>query len=396
MAIERGVRSTDDARICRPRAGPPGGDASAGDAGARCRARADHRGRRAQPRRSRSTSSDVRSASGSTNDGPGSARRGRRRSSTCSTPRAGADPSAQIGPKRAGSSAGGGEARRPVINAARSAAEPGPVEMPHGPCPARSHRPSTPGTRPTSGRPSWLSGRAQTRTAPTDPSRSPARTGPRARRVAGSTPYLGFLVEERRPERAGRPRRDEAEVRAVRGIGVGGGSPSAGPSSGSMSISASSSTCRGGASSVTATTTPASSRRPPAPTEGSTSWALHGPPGDHDVRGWDQRAIRQANAARAAGFDHRRGRGAEADVNTAPRRERRVGHGRRRGLDWKTDLEPARSDVRTERGLGASGGTRRERLRTQTGKVVGERDRDPATTSMSCDTSSIPAGSARS
>ena len=122
------------------------------------------------------------------------------RRSSCSTPTAGAETEApvrrgQIGPNRAGSSAGGATDRRPVIRSANRAAEPGPVEIPHGPWPARTHSPSIPGTRPTSGRPSALSGRAQTRARSHGPaSRSPARIAPHGRRAAAPT----------RPDRARR------------------------------------------------------------------------------------------------------------------------------------------------------------------------------------------------
>ena len=52
---------------------------------------------------------------------------------------------------------------RPRTSAATWAADAGPVEIPHGPCPAAMNRPSIPGTGPTSGRPSAASGRAHAR-----------------------------------------------------------------------------------------------------------------------------------------------------------------------------------------------------------------------------------------
>ena len=70
-------------------------------------------------------------------------------------------------PNRAASVAAATAARRgsgsPSTSAATWAAEAGPVEIPHGPWPAATNRPLDARDRPTSGRPSSASGRAQAR-----------------------------------------------------------------------------------------------------------------------------------------------------------------------------------------------------------------------------------------
>ena len=91
----------------------------------------------------------------------------------------------------------------------------GPVEMPHGPWPAAIHRPSTPGARPSSGRPSRLSGRAHTRRG-TEPWRVPisgTKRRPRSTSDGTIAGRIGLVVEERRAERARPGRRHEAERR---------------------------------------------------------------------------------------------------------------------------------------------------------------------------------------
>src|SRR5687768_13660289 len=63
---------------------------------------------------------------------------------------------------------------RPSIWWLTISAEAGPAEMPHGPWPAQTNRPSTPGIGPTIGRPSKDAGRAQARTLS---GRAPRRRG---------------------------------------------------------------------------------------------------------------------------------------------------------------------------------------------------------------------------
>ena len=67
-------------------------------------------------------------------------------------------------PTRAASSSAGTWTLRPTTRSATSRPDAGPVEMPQGPWPVAMNSPSTPGTRPSSGRPSAVTGRAQDRT----------------------------------------------------------------------------------------------------------------------------------------------------------------------------------------------------------------------------------------
>ena len=85
--------------------------------------------------------------------------------------------------------------------------------MPHGPCPAQTHSPRRPGTRPTSGRPSALSGRAQARTPRIGASATPG-TKVAARRQDRLDPrgWVRLLIQERRADGGHAGQRDEAEV----------------------------------------------------------------------------------------------------------------------------------------------------------------------------------------
>ena len=84
--------------------------------------------------------------------------------------------------------------------------------MPHGPWPAATHSPSIPGTRPTSGRPSTLCGRAHTRCGPTIADAIPGTYPvPRARIAGTQGSRIRFHVEERRSEGARGIGGDQAE-----------------------------------------------------------------------------------------------------------------------------------------------------------------------------------------
>ena len=168
--------------------------------------------------------------------------------------------------KRAGSKSAGGPSSRPSTRLATIRAEAGPSEIPQGPWPAATKTPSRPGARPSSGSPSADSGRAHARTGPIGV-RASAGTNraPRSRSRGASAAASG---------RAGRNVEPSADTApAVTRLKSGGGSPRAT----SSSMPASSSACRGGASSRTSATTPQSGaigRHSPA---GSTSAGVHGP-----------------------------------------------------------------------------------------------------------------------
>ena len=93
-------------------------------------------------------------------------------------------------PNRAGSSSAGISGSRPRIRSAASRAEAGPVEIPHDPCPAHTTSPRRPATRPMSGRPSALCGRAHARVPRIGASATPG-TNVLARRRIGSTQAAG-------------------------------------------------------------------------------------------------------------------------------------------------------------------------------------------------------------
>ncbi len=152
---------------------------------------------------------------------------------------------AATGPKRAGSSAAGGRRDAPSMQLGEQRPGRRPVEMPHGPWPAAIHRPSTPGTRPTSGRPSRLSGgrRPAARRSARVAMRRHERSGPLERCAAATGGRVGLVGEERRARASCGPpavTRLKAWVAGVVSVA----------SPGSMSISASSRTWRGGCGEV--------------------------------------------------------------------------------------------------------------------------------------------------
>ena len=159
-------------------------------------------------------------------------------------------------------------------------------------------------------------------------------------------------VEERRAERAGPTGRDEAEVRSLRvSVDRPASGPGVGSSSGSMSISASSSTWRGGAASVIDTTTPQTGRIGRHRPEGSTSDGLHGPAATTTSDAAMQvpspsRAPTTRPASRSGAAPS-----AEADLDAARDRQVGVRPGRCGGLDRIADLQPAGGHVGPEGGL---------------------------------------------
>ena len=157
---------------------------------------------------------------------PGDHRRGRvsRRRQLTAAQRGGA-------PNRAGSSAArivaGTASGRPSTSPATCAPEAAPVESPHGPWPAATNRRSTPGTGPTSGRPSSASGLAHARRPIVGAS---AIAGTYARATRAQARLVGARIrlerQERRPERRAAGRRGQAEVDGLgtrpRAVGIDG------------------------------------------------------------------------------------------------------------------------------------------------------------------------------
>ena len=105
-------------------------------------------------------------------------------------------------PNRAGSSSAGITGSRPRIRSAASRAEAGPVEIPHDPWPAHTTSPRRPATRPMSGRPSALCGRAHARVPRIGASATPGTNEARpAQDRLDPGGRVGLPRQERRPHR---------------------------------------------------------------------------------------------------------------------------------------------------------------------------------------------------
>ena len=229
-----------------------------------------------------------------------------------------------------------GRSARPSTRSATSRAEAGPERDPPGPV-ARGDEDVVAPRRAAQQRPPVRRQRPRARAhgAGRRVRQRRARSARRARAAAAPAP--------RRPAARGRNVEPSAETApAVTRLKIGGGSP---PRATSCSMPASSSACRGGASSRTSATTPQSGAIGRQAPVGSTSRGVHGPAATTTARGRPMGAADR----HAAGRERRLGAGGEPRAGgggACRERERRGG-----GPDRVAGVQPHARERRRQRGL---------------------------------------------